>query len=229
MIDWHSHILPQIDDGSQSISESVALLTELKLQGVNTVVATPHFYANEETVQTFLNRRQRAFDELSPSLSDGLPRVLLGAEVCYYSGISRLENLECLKIENSNLLLLEMPFSRWTEYTIRELLELSASGRFTIVLAHIDRYISMQDRDIWDRLYENGILMQANASFFTKFFKKKKALYFLQNNRIHFIGSDSHNMTTRPPKLNLAYDYVSQKLGSDILTEINGFGKALLG
>ena len=229
MIDWHSHVLPKMDDGSRSVSESEALLKELKAQGVNTVIATPHFYANEESLESFMNRRQKTFGELSQSLSDDLPKVLLGAEVCYYSGISQLENLECLKIENSNLLLLEMPFSRWTEYTVRELLELSASGRFTIVLAHIDRYISMQDSSIWDRLYENGILMQANASFFTEFFKKKKALYFLQNNRIHFIGSDCHNMTARPPKLKLAYDYVSHKLGNDILTEINEFGKALLG
>lgn len=228
MIDWHSHILPKMDDGSKSKEESLALLKELKAQGVNTVVATPHFYANEETVQDFLNRRQKSFDRLSENLSDDLPRVLLGAEVCYYSGISRMENLEHLKIQNSNLLLIEMPFSRWTEYTVRELLELSSSGKYTVVLAHIERYLSMQSKGVWKRLYDSGILMQSNASFFTDFLKKKKALNFLNNNRIHFIGSDCHNMTARPPRLNNAYDYISKKLGSEFLTDINEFGKALL-
>ena len=58
MIDWHSHILPKIDDGSRSLEETLELLKMLKSQGINTVIATPHFYADDESVESFLSRRQ---------------------------------------------------------------------------------------------------------------------------------------------------------------------------
>ena len=119
MIDFHSHILPGIDDGSKDVAESLAMLSALKEQGVDTVVATPHFYANHHSVEEFLRRRQKAMDRLSAELSEGAPTIVLGAEVRYYEGISHLQNLESLCIGDSKLLLLEMPFYKWTEYTVR--------------------------------------------------------------------------------------------------------------
>lgn len=229
MIDWHSHILPKMDDGSKTVDESITLLTTLKSQGVDTVIATPHFYANDETVADFIKRRTKSIDALSPQLNDDLPKILLGAEVSYYSGISRLEDLQKLKIEGTDLLLLEMPFSRWTEYTLRELSELSACGKYVIILAHIERYMAFQDKDVWSRLCDCGILMQSNASFFNSFTQKKKALKLLKERKIHLIGSDCHNMTSRPPKLQKAYDYISKKLGLKFLSDINEFGSTLLG
>ena len=58
MIDWHSHILPGMDDGSKDPEESIAMLDMLEQQGIDTVIATPHFYANEETTEEFLGRRK---------------------------------------------------------------------------------------------------------------------------------------------------------------------------
>lgn len=225
MTDWHSHVLPKMDDGSKSVEESVALLTALAAQGVDVVVATPHFYANDEAVEDFIKRRQKSYELLAPRLNDNLPKVLLGAEVSYYSGISRMESLEKLKIEGTNLILLEMPFCRWTEYTVRELLELSNLGKFKIMLAHVERYASFQDAAVLEKLYQSEILMQSNASFFTDFFKKKKAIKLLKNQKIHFIGSDCHNMHSRPPNLKAAYAYIENKLGKEILTHINENGK----
>ena len=59
MIDWHSHILPELDDGSRSVAESIYLINMQKAQGVGTVIATPHFYADDESVESFLERRER--------------------------------------------------------------------------------------------------------------------------------------------------------------------------
>ena len=54
MIDFHSHILPGIDDGSKNTQMSLAMIEEEKKQGVHTIVATPHFYADEDSVERFL-------------------------------------------------------------------------------------------------------------------------------------------------------------------------------
>ena len=69
MIDWHSHVLPALDDGSHSIAQSLEMLTMLKEQGVDTVIATPHFYANDESVEKFLERRERSARALKRTLS----------------------------------------------------------------------------------------------------------------------------------------------------------------
>lgn len=228
MIDWHSHILPCVDDGSRSVDESIALLKALRSQGVETVIATPHFYANDESVEEFIRRRNEAYELLSGHFTSDMPRVLKGAEVRYYPGISRMKNLECLTIENSRLLLLEMPFARWTEYTVRELIELSARSDIKIILAHIERYIPYQEKAVLERIFESDLFIQSNAGYFLNFTTKKKAINNLIGSRIHFIGSDCHNMTSRPPKMDKAFEFISKKVGNEFLSQMHEFGKSQL-
>ena len=224
MIDWHSHVLPQLDDGSRSLEESVAMLEALKSQGVDTVIATPHFYANEESVEAFLERRKKSHDLLSSEMKSDDVRVVCGAEVKYYPGISRMEELNKLSVENTNLLLLEMPFAKWTDYTIGELAEISNMRGLKIALAHVERYNALRDKRLAGKLVENGILFQSNASFFIRFGTKLKAIKLLGSGWIHFVGSDCHNMTSRPPKLDLAYKAIKKKLGEEFLTQMSEYG-----
>ena len=228
MIDWHSHILPGMDDGSRDPAESLQLLQMLSQQGADTVVATPHFLANDESVDEFLQRRKKAFDALSPQLSENLPKILLGAEVKYYPGIARMTGLPDLCIEGSRLLLLEMPMSRWTEYTLRELETLAGTGGVHVLLAHIDRYVSLQRRDVWDRLLDRGILMQANANFFTEFASRGKAIKLLRQGVIRFIGSDCHGVAFRPPHIGEAARIIEKKLGKDFFCEFCEYGSSML-
>lgn len=228
MIDWHSHILPALDDGSRNTQESLALIKALECQGINTIVATPHFYANDGTVSEFLEKRQASHEALKEKLDQNHPRVLLGAEVKYYPGISKMADLKALRIENSKLLLLEMPMLKWTEYTIKELSELGSFSGLTIVIAHTDRYFGFQSNAALERLYESGILMQVNASYFISPLTRKKAIKELMSGQIHFIGSDCHNMTSRAPQMDKAFEFICKKVGDDILMQLNEYGGSLL-
>ena len=227
MIDWHSHILPKMDDGSKSAEESADLLRMQSEQGVEIVVATPHYYAEEERPDDFLQRRYRSFQLLRERVLPTHPKILLGAEVRYYPGISSMENIRALCIEGTSLLLLEMPFSRWTEYTVREVLKLSHLG-ITVILAHIERYLSFQDKNVWERLADSGIFMQINASFLLRFSTKGKALKLLRKGKVQFIGSDCHDLTVRPPRIGSAYDAVSKKLGSRFVCQMHEYGRSFL-
>jgi len=111
MIDFHAHILPGIDDGSKSVDESMTMLDSMSKQGIKKVIATPHFFANYESVDSFIERRKTAFQFLEERPPNS-PEILLGAEVKYYDGISHLLDLKKLRIEGSRLLLFEMPFNR---------------------------------------------------------------------------------------------------------------------
>ncbi len=229
MIDWHSHILPCMDDGAQSLGESLAIMEQMAAQGVTTVVATPHFCADRESVAAFLQRREEARRLLQNALPEGAPKMLCGAEVQYYSGISRLPELKQLCIEGTNVLLLEMSVARWTEYIVKELVELAGRGKLTVVLAHVERYLDLQSRDVQYRLYKSGIVMQANASCFLRFGSRRKALAGVRSGQIHLLGSDCHNRDTRPPNLGRAMGIIEKKLGSAAVSRLNGRGEHLLG
>ena len=228
MIDFHSHILPGIDDGSQSPEESVAMLQELAKQGIETVVATPHFYADETSVSAFLEQRDAAVNAIAAAAASECPQWIVGAEVLYYPGISRLQGLELLKLGKSKLLLLEMPMEKWTDYTVREVTELAASPGIKVCLAHIERYLADQSDKTWDRLGESGILMQSNASFFLGFSTKRKAMRMLSEGRIHLLGSDCHNLTNRPPRIGEAYAAIEKKFGEAFVHQMCELGYRLL-
>lgn len=229
MIDWHSHILPAMDDGSKDPDESMAMIDALAAQGVDTVIATPHFYANDESVETFLSRRANSYRLLQTRDIYKKIRVICGAEVRYYPGISRMGGLDKLTIGESKLLLLEMPFAKWSEHTIKELLELANMRGLRIIMAHIERYPALRDSHLLETLINNGIQMQVNASFFERFHTKRKAIKLLASGYIHFLGSDCHNMTTRAPKMDVAYDFIRNKLGKDFKIQMNEYGYEALG
>ena len=228
MIDFHSHILPQIDDGSSGVKESLEMVDELSRQGVDTVISTSHYYATHRSPREFLDRRARAFEQLKERLPEDAPRILLGAEVLYFPGMSHMEELSSLCIEGTNILLLEMPFRPWTEHMIREVHDLARTGRFTLMMAHIERYYDDQPAAVWDDLLDEGVLMQSNAEFFLPFFAGRKALKLLREDRIHLLGSDCHNMTSRPPQMDEALRVIRRRLGEEKLAQIDGLGRVLL-
>jgi protein-tyrosine phosphatase len=217
-----------MDDGSRDTAESISMINMLRTQGVGTVIATPHFYANDESVDLFLERRKSAFERLVAELPEGSPEILLGAEVRYYQGINRMADLKALRIEGTKLLLLEMPMSSWTEYMVRELIEMSGRSSIKVILAHVERYMALQKQSVWNRLLESGILIQVNASFFTSFASKRKALSLLREGSVHFVGSDSHNMSSRPPRVGKAFEVIQKKLGENYLKQMNEYGHSLL-
>ena len=228
MIDWHSHILPEMDDGSHNPAESISMVNMLALQGIDTVIATPHFYANDETVESFLKRRNKAYETLKAALPEGSPKILLGAEVKYYQGIGRMDDLKALRIEGTKLLLLEMPMSSWTEYMVRELIEMSGKCSIKIILAHVERYLALQSNEIWNRILDSGIQMQVNASFFASFQTRRRALTLLKEGKIQFIGSDCHNLTIRPPKIDKAFEIIQKKLGEEYIRQMSEYGYSVL-
>ena len=229
MIDFHSHILPGIDDGSKSAEMSVEMIRALREQGVDTICATSHFYATQRTPQRFLQRRQEAFERLRPLLPDDAPRILLGAEVLYFPGISHMEELPELCLEGTDLLLLEMPFETWSGYMVREVNELARTGRFTVLLAHIERYYFQQEASVWSNLLNNGVLMQSNADFFLPFGTRRKAIRLMREGMIHLLGSDCHNTTSRAPHMAEAAARIRRHLGEDYLEDSDALGRLLLG
>lgn len=212
MLDFHSHFLPKMDDGSKSTEMSMDMLRESRRQGVTSIVSTSHFYGTDESPEHFLHRRQHAVNKLHPLLSDDDPKIYLGAEVFYYPGISHSDSIPQLVIQGTDLLLIEMPFITWSDRIFDELITLQYNHRVHIVLAHVERYQAMQKRDIYAQLFDQPFYFQCNASAFTSHRSRKLALKMIDNDLLHFLGTDCHNNDKRPPNMKEAQKVIEKKL-----------------
>lgn len=214
MIDFHCHVLPGMDDGSKSLEESVEMLEKSRWQGITAMALTPHFYADSETPERFLSRRASAMEQLRRAKKPNHPRLLAGAEVCYFPGIQQAEEISKLCLEGTPYLLLEMPFVPWTSRITDEVLKLSRKRKIKVVLAHIDRYLYIQKPRVIKELFENDILFQAGADSFLNWRQRRHMFQMLKEGKLAFLGSDCHNLTTRPPCLGQAMTMIAKKLGS---------------
>lgn len=223
VIDFHSHILPGIDDGSRSVAESIAMLEEEARQGIRTVVATPHFYARYDNPDHFLEKRSYAEAQLREALSrrPDLPEVLVGAEVYYFSGMSDSEVLPQLTIDGKSCILIEMPQSPWTPAMYRELEAVYSKQGLTPVIAHVDRYIRpFRTHGIPEALSRLPVAVQANADFFLQGATRRMALRMLRQNQIQLLGSDCHNLTSRAPNLGDAVSLIRKYAGKEIFRQV---------
>ena len=220
MIDLHSHILPGMDDGSADVQESLWLLDTLAGQGVTLVAATSHFYATREYPEDFLRRRAQSVARLAPLLTSDHPTIRLGAEVHYFESMSRASGLEQLCIEGTPLFLLEMPYGTWTGRMVDDVLELCSKRDLTVVMAHVERYFAHQPKQVWDVLEQGGVLFQVNAQSFLRWFGSGRVLRLMREGKVHFLGSDCHNKTNRPPCLAQARARIARKLGQEMLWQL---------
>ncbi len=212
MLDIHSHFLPKMDDGSKSTKMSMEMLRRSRQQGVTTIVSTSHFYSSYEAPEDFLRRRTHAYEKLVPLLSDDTPEIYLGAEVLYFPGIAQSEETRRLAIEGTDLILIEMPFSPWSDRIFDELTALQYNSGLHIILAHVERYQELQKKDIYNRLFDLPVYFQCNAEAFTSRRSRKLALKLIDNNMLDFLGTDCHNIDHRPPNMDKARAVIEKKI-----------------
>lgn len=228
MIDIHTHILPGMDDGSSSLEESLSMARESARQGVRLLAATPHFYATQEDPNSFLRRREKSLALLESAWQDSFPTLLVGAEVRYFDGISRVEKIAHLTLDHTRILLLEMPFTSWSRRMVEEVVELQRSRGLQVLLAHVERYLKDRDGQVWETFRQNGVWMQCNANFFLRWQTKRKAQALFKKGEIQMLGSDTHNMTSRPPNLAMARDALVKSLGQAVWRSFERQSYALL-
>lgn len=231
MIEFHCHILPGIDDGSKSRDMSVEMIREEINQGVSHIVATPHFYANQDSVERFLDRRSASFEKLHNRLIEeqiNIP-MSIGAEVYYFGGIGKAEMVQKLCYTDTNILLLEMPFVQWQCQMYHDIKTLVEKQKLTLIMAHVERYIEFQkDKSVWEAIFDLPVYPQINTGDFLTWKKRGKCLKLIKEGYDVLLGSDCHNMSSRMPNMAAGREVIAKKLGADTLAAIDSRGERLL-
>jgi protein-tyrosine phosphatase len=217
VIDIHTHILPGMDDGAQTMQESL-MMAELAVEsGVHTVIATPHcnipgYYDNYfspffyEQVIRFRKRLER----------EGIClRVFTGMEIFITDDVmERMAEGDLIPLNHSDYYLVEFPFDIYPEEIERKLLQIQKSDRIPI-LAHPERYYCIQDMpEMLYGLLERGCRLQCNkGSFFGKFGRhaQKTVRYFAENGWIHAVASDAHSPYERTTFMGDIKEYLEKE------------------
>ena len=222
MIDIHSHIVFDVDDGPKTIEDSRALLEESYRQGVRTIISTSHRRKGMfETPEAKIEENFKQVQELAKEIADDLI-ILYGAEIYYTSDIlDKLEQEKIPRLADSQYALIE--FSMITPYKeIHTALSNVLRLGVTPVVAHIERYHCLENDEKKVRdLINMGCYTQINSSSVLKpklfgdtyKFMKKRAQFFLEKDLVHFVASDMHNLDPRPPYMQEAYQIISKKYG----------------
>ena len=212
--DFHTHLLPAIDDGSKNIKQSLKMLNKEKEAGVSRIIATPHFYKSHETFDSFLEKRNLAFKKLEKACDlSCYPELLLGSEVHYFESIGETDDILSLRIQGTDLMLLEMPEISWSEHILNEIEKINENYNITPVIAHIERCWFKQTTETLLQLLSMNILIQSNAEFFYSKKDSKSAINLISNNYINFLGSDCHGIKYRPVDITKAVNIITKKMG----------------
>lgn len=199
LTDYHCHILPEIDDGSDSVETSLSMIETMKNQGVERIVATPHFYAHrEKSVESYIEKRRESYEKLfsaEPAIKD----IRLGAEVAVEHGISELDGLDRLAFQGTDIIMLELPYSSYSKWISEEVYNVSCRYGLKVVLAHIHRYINFYTKSQMSEILGMNVIFQVNNEAFSSFGERRFVKRLIKDGYPVVFGSDSHNMTSRPP------------------------------
>ena len=218
LTDYHCHILPGIDDGSPDAMTSLAMIEMMSAQGVERIIATPHFYAHEERSLTeYLIRREEAFDSIADFAV--IKNIFLGAEIAIEHGISMINGIDKLAMEESDMILLELPFRDFEDWMSEEINAIASEYGLTVILAHIHRYLTYYSPEHFEKILKTDAVFQFNNEAFlvereTELLNRLKD----EKKRIVF-GSDAHNMGARRPN----WDMLLEECDPEILEASNDF------
>lgn len=194
-IDWHSHILPGIDDGIQSIEEALEVLKEYERLGFKKVWLTPHVMEDYPNETGFLRNQ---FSELKRIWSGNMEIALASENMLDNLFEERLQNNDFLPIgDDGDHLLVETSYYS-PPYGMYEMFEETKKKGYNVILAHPERYRYMDEKD-YIRLKDRGILFQLNILSLTGAYgeeAKKKAEWLVKHNLKDFFGTDVHRIET---------------------------------
>lgn len=213
MIDIHNHLIPNIDDGSDSLELSRRLLKAAASEGITEVCITPHFMKHGP-----FNVRKKELLELFESFKEETKdiniRLYLGNELYIDPELDELLlNDEICTMNESRYVLVEFPFEEYKREYDEYLYNISLE--YQIIIAHPERYYYVKkDHDFVKRWLNEGYILQSNTTSLGSSDSRRVIYDLLSKGRLSLMASDAHN-EYRPLSMIEAYDHISRKFNEE--------------
>lgn len=232
MIDMHSHILPSIDDGATSVDEAFKLIDEAKKVGFEAIVLTSHYI--EGYYEADIDKREVLLKSIEDNLQTKAKDVdlYLGNEIYISENMMNLlEGGKASTINNTSYVLFELSLNQEPMFLYNVIYEMM-QNKLVPILAHPERYSFVQQNPelVYD-LIQRGVLMQANyGSIIGQYGEKAQIIVkkLLQNNMVHFLGSDVHRENTIYPKMPKILAELNKLISEDKIEELTTINPKLV-
>ena len=229
-IDTHCHIIPGVDDGSNSVEETKTMLQMAYDEGIRCIIATPHHHPIRGMADVDSLRSRIKFVRNEAEKIDKKFRVYLGMEVFFTHDIpEKILEGKVRGINNKKVILLEFSPSDEFNYILQAVQLVQASG-VDIIMAHCERYMCLlKDVDRVRHLSRLGVKFQVNAgSVIGKSGKRAQKFIgeLMDDDLVFCVGTDAHNSTTRQPLIKEAAEYVKKNYGKKYMRDIFYFNIA---
>ena len=214
LTEHHCHILPQIDDGSSSVDMSIKMIKLMRSQGVERIIATPHFYAHRERndIKAYLNKRQTAYDKIVQADSSNKD-IMLGAEVAIEHGLHSIPDIDKLSLADTNYILLELPYAGFQHWYLDEITDISYEYDLTPIIAHIHRYLDYYSKAEYEEMLKLDAIFQINNEAFGNYKERRFVKSLIKEGYPYILGSDAHNLSDRKPN----WDLLKKKASAEVI------------
>lgn len=215
MVDFHSHILPDIDDGSKDYDESTRLLIEAKQAGFTKIVSTSHYAVDCFEVPEY--KRKKLIDDLKQE-KESLD-IILGSEIFLtYNIVDLLKEYKASTINGTNYILIELPL-RNSFPNLKDFLNKLRDNDYKLILAHPERYsIIHKNFNLLYDLKELGIIFQSNYGSILGIYggaTKRTVKRMFKENLISLLGSDVHRENSIYPKIPKAIEKIKKIISEE--------------
>lgn len=230
MIDIHSHLLPGIDDGAPSLQVSLDMLDAYVANGFRTVAATPHLMGRLDAAYEAAVRE--AFAQVEPHARERGISLVRGFEVRLGPNLpDQLRGGDPITLDDSNVILLDLPFTEWPLYADATLFGVQAAG-FRVVLAHPERYPSLQDDPSRAQgLVDRSIVLEVTIGSLSGAFGKRAkrcAEALLELGVVQVVATDAHSAGHRMAAVPAGMERLRELLGPDQVRRLTIEAPAML-
>lgn len=217
--DLHCHILPGVDDGAKSLTDTNNLLESEKKQGITQIAFTPHYYADQIELSAFIENRNKAFINLTSNNKYPEISYKVGSEVHMVPSLINID-LTKLVINDTHYMLIEWPsggYPLWGNDIVNKILSIG----ITPIFAHIERYeYFFCNLTNLKEYISKGCLFQINATTILDDHINKRVIDLIKRNYIHIISSDAHSVEHRPVNLKEAYEIIKKKTSKEVIERV---------
>lgn len=224
MVDIHSHILFDIDDGAKNLNESLMLCRDAFENGFKAVVATPHF-SNYRNIDSFVRERDEKILEIREQLEEeGIQLVIAaGAELYLSDRIFAADDLDALAINGSRYMLCELPLGPFDVSRAPKWLDELIARDYIPILAHPERYLEFyRNMPVIDEILDRGVLFQVNIDSLLGIngdLAQMMAIDMVERKIARFIGTDAHDPIHRNNRLREKLAVMPEEIIDEMIVE----------
>lgn len=232
MIDFHTHIIPQIDDGARSIEETFNIIKEAKEVGFGKIISTSHYVIEQYEENEFQRKHLLQAIQKTTDQIIGNVELYLGSEIYINSNMDELlKQKEASTINGSQYVLFELSLKR-KPLNLQETIYTLIENGYKPIIAHPERYEFVQENpEILQDFLDMGVLFQANYGSFIGIYgnkAKNTAKKLLKNDMIHFFGSDVHREKSIYPQIPKCIKEIKKIISEDKFDELSVYNAQLV-